>query len=291
MKHITIVAPASPLDATLADKEKIITWFQTNGFEARFAPHCFEQDRFLAGNDKNRAQDLNEAFADDETDIIVALRGGYGSPRILDKLDYKMIRKHKKPFFGFSDLTALQMALYHQCELISYTGFNANFILKPIKSQMKTTLLQALRQDPLSVTDLEEIVPGTAYAPVLGGTLTMLVGLLGTSYMPDLTNTILVVEDVHEEPYRIDRMLNQLRLAGSLSQLAGIVLADCADCIAKDKADGTVQEVFYDYFGNKKIPVVTHFPYGHTPDHIIFPLGQKAHLDANKGTLIFDDIQ
>lgn len=291
MKRIMIVAPASPLDATSIEKEKILSWFQDNGFEAHFAPHCFEQDRFLAGSDDNRVQDLNNAFSDDNIDIIIALRGGYGSPRLLDKLDYKMIRKHKKPFFGFSDLTALQMALYHQCELISYTGFNANFILKPMKSLMKTTLLQALKQESLTVSGLVEIVPGTAYAPVLGGTLTLLTGLLGTPYMPSLINKILVIEDVHEEPYRIDRMLNQLRLSGALSQLAGVVLADCADCVAKDKADGTVKQVFQDYFGNKKIPVVTHFPYGHTPDHLVFPLGQNAHLDANEGTLIFDAVE
>ncbi len=288
MKQITLVAPASPINLSESEKENIINWFNANGFQARFAPHCFEQDRFLAGSDKDRAEDLNNAFADEETDIIIALRGGYGSPRVLDKLDYKMIRKNKKPFFGFSDLTALQMALYHRCELITYTGFNANFILNPIQNRMEKTLLQALNQQPLSLSGLKELIPGTAYARVLGGTLTMLTGLLGTSYMPDLTDCILVIEDVHEEPYRIDRMLNQLRLAGALSQLSGVILADCADCVAKDKADGTVHEVLHDYFGNKKIPVVTHFPYGHTPDHIVFPLGQKARLDANKGTLVFD---
>ncbi|MBQ9090123.1 MAG: LD-carboxypeptidase [Alphaproteobacteria bacterium] len=290
MTNVTIVAPSSPIEITQQEKETILNWFSAHGFQAQFAPHCFEQNRYLAGTDINRAEDINKAFADNQTDVIIALRGGYGSPRILDKLDYKMIRQHKKPFIGFSDLTALQMALYHQVQLPSYTGFNANFILKPMGSEMEKTLLKALRGEPLTVTGLKHIIPGTAYAPVLGGTLTLLCGLLGTSYMPNLTDTILVVEDVHEEPYRIDRMLNQLRLAGSLSQLAGVIIADCSDCTAKDSADGTVIDVFNDYFGNKKIPVVTHFPYGHTQDHIVFPLGCNARLDANKGTLIFDTI-
>ncbi len=290
MTIVTIVAPASPIDMTQQEKETVLNWFALHGFQAQFAPHCFEQIRYLAGTDNQRAEDINHAFADNQTDIIIALRGGYGSPRILDKLDYKMIRQHKKPFIGFSDLTALQMALYHQAQLPSYTGFNANFILKPMGTNMEKTLLQALNHEPLTITGLKNIVPGTAYAPVLGGTLTLLCGLLGTSYMPNLTDTILVVEDVHEEPYRIDRMLNQLRLAGSLSQLAGVIIADCSDCTAKDSADGTVIDVFNDYFGNKKIPVVTHFPYGHTPNHVVFPLGGKARLDANKGTLIFDSL-
>ncbi len=288
MKHVTIVAPASPIKMSEAEKEQIINWFYAHGYIARFAPHCFDQNRFLAGEDIDRAEDVNEAFADEETDIIVALRGGYGSPRILDKIDYKMIRKHKKPFFGFSDITALQLALYHQCEMISYTGFNANFLLKPLGNQMETTLLRALNHETMIVSGLEEIVPGTAYAPVVGGTLTLLAGLLGTPYMPDLRDTILVVEEVHEEPYRIDRLLNQLRLSGALSQLSGVVLSSCADCLAKDKDDGAVQDVFYDYFGSKKIPVVTGFPYGHIPDHIVFPIGRKARLDANEGTLTFD---
>lgn len=287
MTQITIVAPASP--CPVSEKEAIASYFESEGYTVQFAPHAFDSTRFLAGSDAERAQDVNDAFADDKTDIIIALRGGYGSPRILDKLDYKTIARTRKPFFGFSDLTALQLALWHKCQLISYTGFNANFVSRLKKGvRLKETLTMALNRQPLTVKGLSALVPGTAHAPVVGGTLTMLCSLVGTPYMPNLNGVILVLEDVHEEPYRLDRMLNQLRLAGALSQLEGVVLAGCEDCIAKDEADGTATQVMQEYFGHKKIPVVTRFPYGHTPDHVVFPIGQTARLDANAGTLVFD---
>lgn len=292
MKQITIVAPSSPLQGDIEAAQKDITgFFEAEGYSIKFAPHCFDTERFLAGTDTNRANDINEAFADPHTDIIMALRGGYGSPRLLDKLDYKLISQFHKPFFGFSDLTAVQLALWHKCQLISYTGFNASFALTPQKGRLKESLFAALEEKPLSVKNLKALVPGTAYAPVIGGTLTLLCGLAGTSYMPNLNGVILVLEEVHEEPYRLDRMLNQLRLAGVLSQLEGVVLAGCEDCQPKDPADGTAQQVMQEYFGHKKIPVVVNFPYGHTPDHVVFPIGQTARLDANAGTLTFDSLK
>lgn len=287
MKQITIVAPASPCSES--EKQSIIDYFQAEGFSVKFAPHAFDSTRFLAGTDENRAQDINDAFADDKTDIIMALRGGYGSPRILDKLDYKTIARTRKPFFGFSDITAMQLALWHKCQLTSYTGFNANFVSRLKKGgRLKETLHMAFDRKPLTVKNLSALVPGMAHAPVVGGTLTMLCGLVGTPYMPNLNGVILVLEDVHEEPYRLDRMLNQLRLAGALSQLEGVVLAGCEDCLAKNPEDGSATEVMREYFGHKKIPVVINFPYGHTEDHIVFPIGQTAKLDANAGTLVFD---
>lgn len=286
MKTITIVAPASPTPIT--EKENIESFFTQLGYKVKFAPHCFDCERYLAGSDADRAKDINDAFEDENTDIIMALRGGYGSPRLLDKLDYKMIARNKKPFFGFSDITALQLGLWHQCQLSSFTGFNANFAGKPMGELMKTTLIQALENKPLTVKNLQALVPGVAYAPVVGGTISMICSLLGTPYMPNLNGVILVLEEVHEEPYRLDRLLNQMRLSGALSQLEGVILAGCEDCIAKDPADGLAVTVFQDYFAQKKIPVVTGFPYGHMPDHIVFPIGQMARLDANAGTLIFD---
>lgn len=292
MKQITIVAPASPVtENPETEKELITDFFETEGFKVQFSPHCFDSERFLAGVDADRAKDLNEAFADSKTDIIMALRGGYGSPRLLDKLDYKTIAQNPKPFFGFSDLTAIQLALWQRCQLISYTGFNANFAATAQKGRLKDSLFAALAEKSVSVKNLKALVPGTAHAPVVGGTLTLLCGLVGTPYMPNLNGVILVLEEVHEEPYRLDRMLNQLRLSGALSQLEGVILAGCEDCQPKDPADGTAEQVMKEYFGHKKIPVVTNFPYGHTPDHIVFPIGQTARLDANAGTLVFDNLK
>lgn len=287
MKTATIVAPASP--APIEQKKTIEMFFEKEGFNVKFAPHVFNAERYLAGSDNDRANDLNYALTDKETDIVVALRGGYGSPRLLDKLDYKAIKKANKPFFGFSDNTALQLALYKKCKMITYTGFNADCAIKGVGPELLKTFRGAINKKRMTLENLTPVVLGQASGVVLGGTLTMLVGLMGTPYMPKLDGALLVVEEVHESPYRIDRMLNQLRLGGHLSKLAGVILSSCADCIAKDVADGDVRTVFNDFFANLGIPVVTNFPYGHIPDRIVFPLGQTATLDATQGKLIFDN--
>ena len=286
MTVMTIVAPASPIPAK--EKKAIQSYFEKEGFKVKFAPHVFDMERYLAGSDEDRASDLNWALTDKETDIVVSLRGGYGSPRLLDKLDYKKIKKANKKLFGFSDITALQLALYKKCKMVTYTGFNADCAVKGVGKLMYSTFHQALNNEPLVVKNLTPLVFGKAKGRVIGGTLTMLVSLMGTPYMPSLKGSILVVEEVHESPYRIDRMLNQLRLGGYLDDLAGVVLANCADCLAKDKADGDVETVFKDFFAHIGVPVAQNFPYGHTPDRLVFPIGKKAVLDATKGELIFD---
>ncbi len=286
MTVVTVVAPASP--GSCSQKEAIETFFSKLGLKVRFAPHTFDAHRFLAGSDDDRAADLNWALTDKDSDVVVALRGGYGSPRLLDKLDYSAIKKANKTFFGFSDNTALQLALYKKCQMISFTGFNADCATKKVGPLLLSSLKDALNHKPLKIKDLTCVSSGKATGRVLGGTLTLLTGLMGTPYMPDLKKSLLVVEEVHESPYRIDRMLNQLRLGGHLSQLSGVILSACADCTAKDAADGTVTEVFDEYFKPLGIPVVTNFPYGHLPDRIVFPLGQKACLNADEGTLEFE---
>ncbi len=286
MPLIHIVAPASPADESV--KQPIIDFFADLGFETKFGAHAFKAERFMAGSDDDRAADLNAAFADPETDIVMALRGGYGSPRILDKIDYRQIAKNKKPFFGFSDITALQMALYAHCELPSYTGFNADFALKNISAGLVETLKACLNKEPMTVENLTCVSKGIATGTVLGGTLSMLTGLIGTPYLPNFTGSILVIEDVHEEPYRVDRMLTQARLSGVFNQVNGVVLCAFDRCTAKDKADGTIDDVLTEHFGKLKIPVVRDFPYNHTLNHIVFPIGQTATLNANEGFLEFE---
>lgn len=286
MQLITIVAPASPV--LKEDKKTIETFFETEGFKVQFAPHAFDSERYLAGSDENRASDLNWALTDKNTDIVIALRGGYGSPRILDKLDYKAIKKANKQLFGFSDITALQLALYHKCKMVSFTGFNADCAVKGVHDLLLKSFRMAVNKEELVIQNLIPVVKGKAKGVVLGGTLTMLTSLMGTPFMPNLKGALLVVEEVHESPYRIDRMLNQLRLGGHLDKLAGVILSNCADCVAKDEQDGDVKTVFESFFAGLKIPVVTNFPYGHIPERVVFPIGKKALLDADKGMLIFD---
>ncbi len=283
MPLITIVAPAAWEKQD--HSATIVSFFKKLGFDIRFSLNAFASERFMAGSDMLRAQDLMQAFQDPETDIIMALKGGYGSPRILDKLDYTLIRQNKKPFFGFSDNTALQLALYKKSDLPSFTGFNANFTLKPIEETLIRSLVEALQNKSVHVKDLVSLTKGVVRGPLIGGSLTMLHSLLGTPYMPSMKGVIWVLEDVHEEPYRIDRMLTSLRLSGIFDQLGGVLIGRFNGCTAKDPMDGSVEAVLKEHFGNLKIPVVYNFPYGHDMNHIVFPIGTEAILDANKGTL------
>lgn len=286
MKTIRIVAPASPcVGLHKKDLEKIKSAFLKRGFDVIWSDAIFAQERFLAGSDDIRANDFNAAFADPRTDIVMALRGGYGSPRLLDKIDYNRIKKTPKPFFGFSDLTALQLALYAQSGLPGWTGFNANFLLKPLAQLTKKTLPQALKNEDMTFTKLKSLTGGHAQGTLIGGTLTLVETLIGTKYLPDMRGKILLLEEVGEEPYKIDRMLTHLRLAGVFDKIAGLVLGQWEKCVAKDKADGTVAQVLRDCFARAAFPVIVDFPYGHKRNHVVLPVGTHAALDADAGTL------
>lgn len=287
MPKITVVAPASPLPGLTP--EKVAAWtdfWAQKGYSLSFSASCFKSNRFLAGTDADRARDIQAAFGDKDTDFVMALKGGYGSPRLLDKLDYDLIRHNPKPFIGFSDNTALQAALLAKAGLPSLTGFNASFTDRAETAPLLfQTLTKALLQKPQTFDGLKSLGKGQTTGPLVGGTLSLFCHLLGTPYLPDLTGAVLVLEEVGEQPYKVDKMLTHLRLAGVFQKVSGIVLGAFERCHSTDPADGTIEEVLCETFGHLDMPVVTGLPYGHTPDHAVFPLGTKAVLDADAGTL------
>ena len=283
MKKMAIISPSSPTDDI--DTQKISDALKKYGYEPIYGQATFDKERFLAGIDEVRADDIMWAFIDKSIDAIMTLRGGYGSARILDKLDYKFIAKHKKPLFGFSDTTALQLALWKKSKLISYSGIQASFLQNKINRGLEKTFESAVSGKKISWQGLTPLTKGKATGRLMGGTLSLITSLIGTPYEPDFKNAILVLEDVAEEPYRIDRMLTQMRLAGIFDKINGVVLGDWYKCTSKDKNDGDIEAVLMEHFSLLHIPVVKGFPYGHGIKGTIFPIGAKAHLDANKGTL------
>ncbi len=285
MKTIRIVAPASPHTLTSADFNKIKNAFAKWGYDVIWSDAIFQKDRFLAGSDNIRAREINDAFADAKTDAIVALKGGYGSPRLLDKIDYAAIRKNPKPFFGFSDLTALQLALYARAGVPSQTGFVASYASEPLAPLLRQTLPKALKNEAQAFARLKSLTGGRAEGILVGGTLTLVETLVGTPYLPDMRGKILLLEDVGEEPYRLDRMLTHLRLAGVFNRIGGLILGQWEKCVAKDKAVGTTAAVLRDHFVRAPFPVIVDFPYGHARNHVVIPIGGHAVLDADKGTL------
>ena len=277
---IAVISPASPLPQD--NESNIAAHLEAKGFHVRLGHHARKQERYLAGSDAERAEDLMTAFLDPTIDAILAARGGYGSPRILDKLDYRAIATHKKPFIGFSDISALQLALLTRAELISYSAVNLYPDLQNDSKQNNANLWAFLEGRTVSFSDLTNQQAGTCEGRIIGGCLSMLVSLMGTPYCPNFSGSILVLEDVKEEPYRIDRMLTQLRLAGIFSQIAGMVLGQFTDCTAKNPADGSVKEVLKELPQWINGPVAAGFNYGHVPHRSAIALGGTARLESTR---------
>lgn len=235
---------------------------------------------YLAQDDERRARDLNRALGDPAVEAIFFARGGYGSVRILEHLDAGALQRRRLPLVGFSDITAIHAwAALHGVPTVH----------GPVISQLSRLPEDQLREMfhlpegralPRCV-GLEVLVGGVARGPLWGGNLTMVASLCGTSLLPDLTGRILLLEEVNEPPYRLDRLLTQLLLAGVLHQLAGVVVGQ----MFQDEA--LVREVLIDRLGELGIPVVRGAPVGHGDENLALPLGLPACLDAGAGTLTF----
>lgn len=291
---IGIVAPAGPVDALALEVglARLHAW----GYRTRLGAHVLAQWGHLAGPDAARASDFNQLWADPDVDGILCLRGGYGSLRLLDRIDWAAIRQHPKFFCGFSDITALHLALAKEAHLVTFHGPMAT-AFGEAEDYNAAGLLRAMQEPgalgtipwPSSIADPRVIQPGVAEGPLLGGNLSGIVSLLGTPWEPDLTGAILLLEDVDESPPRIDRMLAQLRQAGKLQGLRGVLFGDSPDCLVRQ--DGrpslTLMEILADYFGGLGIPVLYGFPCGHTAYRATLPLGVRARLDATEGSLAF----
>jgi muramoyltetrapeptide carboxypeptidase len=296
---IAIVAPAGYLDEeriALATER-----LEARGYRVRMAGDVFRQRGYLAGVDERRAGELMAAFTDPEIDAIFPGTGSYGSTRILDHLDYDVIRRNPKLFIGFSDITALHIAIYQEADLITFHspnpmwGLGSEEYLHPLAEEYFWRALGARAGDSaggyrIAVGDeqagIRTLSPGVARGRLTGGNLTLVATLMGTPYEIDTRDKILFIEDIGERPYRIDRYLSQLRLAGKLEQLAGVVIGRFRNCEAEEgKPSLTLDEVFDDYFADLGIPVIAGYPMGHVRANVTLPVGALAELDADAGTL------
>lgn len=286
MKKIALIAPSSPApELTPHTLQTLRDIFATHGYQIHLGPHAWDTDRYLAGTDTDRAADVLNAFTDESVAAVMTVRGGYGSPRLLDRLDYAHIARHPKPFFAFSDGTALQNALYTRAGITGYSGGQATFFLHETRQAVCQSVWDVLAGQPMSVSGLTPIRGGVACGIAVGGNLVVWESLIGTPYIPDMRGKILILEEVNESPYKVDRMLAHLRLAGILDQVAGVVLGDFSTCVARDPADGGIEAVLHDYFDHISVPVVRGLPYGHTHGTTVVPMGRPVILDADNGLL------
>jgi muramoyltetrapeptide carboxypeptidase len=239
---------------------------------------------YLAGTDEQRAADFNEAARDPGVRGIFALRGGYGTMRILDQIDYDAIARDPKVIVGYSDLTALLNAVTRQTGLVTFHGPVAAL------SQFSPLEIQALRAavmtpEPLGVLQAPEaqtLAGGVAGGRIAGGNLSLLAALTGTPHEVDTSGALLVLEDVDEPPYRIDRMLTQLRMSGALMRAAGIIAGGWTNC-------GVTEDLLHDRLGDLGVPIVTETLIGHIEEQWTLPIGAYAKLDAGARTLTFDE--
>ena len=250
---------------------------------------------YLAGTDDLRSEDLNDMFRDPAVKAIFAIRGGYGTPRLLHMVDYNAVRRNPKILVGYSDLTALQLALYKKTGLITFSGpmvgvemwdaidpFTEDHFWRVITSARAIGALQNPEEDPVSLYNR-----GKASGLLIGGNFSLLMSLLATPYLPDLREAVLLLEDVDEAPHRVDRMFAQLHHAGITKNIAGLVLGKFTDCVPSDPSAPhlTIDQVLEDALKRIGCPVLTNFQYGHIAKKLTVPLGVKAVLDTRMGSL------
>jgi muramoyltetrapeptide carboxypeptidase len=300
---VGIVAPASAppdpktFDQSLAALEKF-------GFKPKLARNVRARHGFLAGGDRERAADLMAMFADKSVKAIICVRGGYGTARIVNRLDYNFIRRHPKIFAGYSDITTLHCALLTRANLISFhapmlnedlagknpAAFKVQSLLRTIMEPHPAgSLCQGYRQKTVSI-----LRGGVADGPLIGGNLSVLCTTLGTPFQPPFKNRILFFEDISEQPYRLDRLLTHLWNAGVLPQVAGVAVGVNRECDEHGAKRGreyrqSGADVVRERLAPLRVPVVTGLPFGHVPLNATLPVGVRAKLDGRRGDLVITE--
>lgn len=290
---IGIISPASSPD-DFSRIEKGISYLESLGYKVKLGKHIYKRFGYLSATDDERAEDLNKMFADREVRAIFCVRGGYGTPRILDKIDYNIIKRNPKVFVGYSDITALQLAIFKKTGLITFSGpmlavdmysdfdpYAEEFFWKILTAKSKK--IEIKNPDGVELIVLRH---GVATGTLLGGNLSLLASIIGTRFQPNFKDSILVIEDIGEEPYRIDRYLSQLKNAGILNRINGCIIGQFTDCVAKEPEKSlTLEQIFNDYFGSLKIPVVSNLSYGHIPRKITLPIGANVKIDTKRKSI------
>lgn len=274
-------------------KNTIVKKLDFLGLKAKIHPSVFEQYGYLSGKDEMRAKALMDAFLDDEVQGVFCAKGGYGVLRMLDFLDFDLIKQNPKVFIGYSDITALHLAIAKKCGFVSFHGPMP--VSDAMELQTDTYTINSLWQSISASSPLGEIhnpkeIPfkvlnkGKAKGLLTGGNLTLVTHTLGTAYEIDTKGKILFLEDIGEKTYAVDRMLSHLKLAGKLEDCAGIVLGGFTDCPVEDKNYGlTLDEIFADILLPLQKPIIFQVQAGHVRPKMTLVLGGKYLLDADQG--------
>jgi muramoyltetrapeptide carboxypeptidase len=294
---VAIVAPASAtfntMDLAIARES-----LEALGLKVQVGGHVLDRHGYLAGQDRDRAADINRFFADSAIRAVLPLRGGWGASRLLPYLDFEAIRRNPKIVLGYSDITALHMAISAKTGLVTFHGpngmgrwddFSVNWVRRVLFAGEAVTLENLHDKGEFLVQTenrVQTITPGTARGRILGGNLTVLTAIMGSPYVPDFDGAILFVEDVGEDIYRIDRMLTTLKLAGVLDRIRGFIWGTCSEC---EPGSGfgslTFEEIFADHIAPLKVPAWQGAMIGHRIPQFTIAEGVQVEIDAATGRI------
>jgi len=298
---VMLVAPANATFETL-ELQIARESLEALGFKVKIGAHLLDRHGYLAGDDTARADDINSAFADTSVAAVHAIRGGWGSARLLPYLDFETIRRNPKVVIGYSDVTALLLSIHAKTGLVTFHGpiglgrwdsYSLDYYKRVLLAGERVTYTnkQGISPDRNALVQVDyrtlTITPGKARGRLLGGNLTVLTTILGSPYLPDWDGCIFFCEDVHEDYYRIDRMLTQLKLAGVLSKIKGFVFGGCSQCGPGDGNFGalTLEEIFADHVKPLGVPAWQGAMIGHGQPQWTVPEGAEVEIDATAGTI------
>jgi muramoyltetrapeptide carboxypeptidase len=280
---VGIIAPASPVS-----KPEIVDGLQlveSLPLKVRLGSHLFDGLNYLAGSDHDRLSDLHQMFSDPDIKAIFCARGGYGSARLLDKIDFDLIRENPKVLVGFSDITALLVSLYKESGLVTVHGPTLSDLPKGKNWQHLSRLITTSHKPRISLAHGKAVNKGKARGILLGGNLSTICALLDTPFLPSFESVILFLEEKGESPYRVDRMLTQLALSGRLAQLSALVIGQMEDCGEQKILYSLLRE----RLGSLSVPALIGLPVGHGDENISLPLGLPSLLDTDRMVLEIEE--
>jgi len=288
---VGIAAVSGPVNPT--DLEKGIAFIESLGLRFKLSDNMHMSEDYLAGSDEHRLKSLNDFLIDPEIRGIIFARGGYGVMRILPKINFEAMKTDPKIMLGMSDLTALSMAAFQRSGLITIAGpMLAGQMANDLDEITSDHLVRVLTQ-PLAkyemvggfCSQILKLRRGKTRGKLLGGCLSLIVSLLGTSFLPNFSRSVLFIEEVNEPPYKIDRMLTQMKLAGIFSKIRGVIISHFSGTYS-DSARSTVEKIILQYTAARPVPVISRYPHGHELPNISLPVGAEVEFMVSAQDII-----
>ena len=293
---IGIIAPSSPINNDASFYNYIFSYLEKEGYKYKVGKTFYSKYGYLAGSDEERVDDIHEMFKDKEVKAIIFMRGGYGLSRIVDKIDYELIKNNPKIISGYSDITVLLNNVYSKCNFVTIHGLISQYLgsdrylndvntradfINILTQYQRNRILKPIKNDKY---DCLPLIKGKTKGRLVGGNLSLLATLNGTDYEVDFTDKIVFIEDVDEKPYAIDRYLSSLRLRGALNKARGFIFGYFTDCEAD--SDGVeVNDVINDYILPLQKPTIINFTCGHEFPFVSLPIGALVELDSENCTI------